>query len=104
MYLERGMKKQRKQAKSLRKNTHKKNNAMKRQKKTQLSIQLEEINPSRFKTERKFKRNRDRTKQYKQNMTLQNNERKFHQQVSRESLETSEQWDPKKAKSFLIKI
>ena len=46
-----------------------------------LAIQLEEINQKVLATEGRLKRYRQRVKQYRQNTTFQNNERKFHQQL-----------------------
>ena len=55
-----------------------------RQEKTtleKLTIQLEEINQKVLAKERILKRYRERVKQYTQNRTFQNNERKFYQQL-----------------------
>ena len=55
-----------------------------RQEKTtleKLKIQLEEINQKVLAKEGRLKRYRERVKQYTQNRTFQNNERKFYQQL-----------------------
>ena len=45
-----------------------------------LTIQLEEINQKVLAKEGRLKRYQQRVKQYRQNRTFQNNERKFYQQ------------------------
>ena len=55
-----------------------KNEKTKREK---LAIQLEEINQKILAKEGRLKRYRQRVKQYRQNRTFQNNERKFNQQM-----------------------
>ena len=46
-----------------------------------ITIRLEEINQKVLAKEGRLKRYRQRVKQYRQNKTFQNNERKFYQQL-----------------------
>ena len=62
--------------------------------------QAKETNQKVLAKEGRLKRFLDRTKQYKQNMTFQNNERKFNQQIEKEWAKTYEQPDAKEAKMF----
>ena len=54
--------------------------------------------------EGRLKSYRDRTKQYTQNKTFQNKERKFYQQVGGEWVKTYQQPDAKEARRFWSKI
>ena len=63
-------------------------------------VQLGETNKKVMAKEGWPKRYRYRTKQYKQNRTFQNNERKFYQQVGREWTKTYQLLDTKEAKTL----
>ena len=67
-------------------------------------VQLEETNQKVVVKEGRLKRYRDRTKQYRQNRTFQNSERKFYQPVSGEQAKTYQQLDEKEEKRFWSKI
>ena len=67
-------------------------------------MRLEEINQKILMKEGRSKRYRDRIKQYNQNQTFQNNERKIYQQVGEEWTRTYKQPRVKEAKQFLSKI
>ena len=54
--------------------------------------------------EGRLKRYRDKTKQYKQNRTFQNNERKFYQQLGGKWAKTYQQPDAIEARRFWSKI
>ena len=51
-------------------------------------MQLEEINEKVLTKEGRIKRYRQRVKQYRQNRTFQNNERKFYQQLGGGDMKT----------------
>ena len=53
-----------------------------------ITIQLEEINQKVHAKEGRLKRYRQMIKQYRQNRTFQNNERKFYQQVGGDDVKT----------------
>ena len=53
-----------------------------------ITVQLEEINQKVLAKEGRIKRFRRRVKQYGQNWTFQNNERKFYQQVGGDDIKT----------------
>ena len=69
-----------------------------------ITIQLEEINQKVLAKERRLKRYRQRVKQYKQNRTFQNNERKFYQQLGGHDTKTYQQPDIKETEQFWTKI
>ena len=78
-----------------------------RKKKTtqeKLTIQLEEINQKVLAKEGRLKRYRQRGKQYRQNRTFQNNERKFYQQLEGDYNKTYQQPDAKETQRFWTKI
>ena len=54
-----------------------------------LTIQLEEIYQKVLAKEGRLKRYRQRVKQYRQNRTFQNNERKLHQQLGGDDIPTT---------------
>ena len=54
--------------------------------------------------ERKLKRYRQRVRQYRQNRTLQNNEKEFSQQFGRDNTKTYQQPDVREDKEFWSKI
>ena len=63
-------------------------------------VQLKETNQKVLVKEGQLKRYQDRAKQYKQNRTYQNNERKFYQQVEGEWAKTYQLPDAKGQKIF----
>ena len=69
-----------------------------------LTIQLEEINQKVLAKEGNLKRYRQRVKQYRQNRTFQNNERKFYQQLEGDDSKTYQQPDAKETQRFWTKI
>ena len=69
-----------------------------------LTIQLEEIYQKLLAKEGRLKRYRQRVKQYRQNRTFQNNERKFYQQLRGDDNKTYQQPDAKETERFWIKI
>ena len=69
-----------------------------------MTIQLVEINQKVLAKEGRLKRYREMVKQYRQNRTSQNNERKFYQQVGGNGKETNQQPDATKAEKFWSKI
>ena len=69
-----------------------------------ITVQLEEINQKILAKEGRLKRYRQRVKQYRQNRTFQNNERKFYQQLGRSDTKTYQQPDAKETERFLAKI
>ena len=52
----------------------------------------------------RLKRYRQRVKQYRQNMTFQNNERKFYPQLGGSDMKTYQQPDAKETEGFWTKI
>ena len=54
--------------------------------------------------EGRLKRYRQRVKQYRQNRTFQNNERKFYQQLGESHTKTYQQPDAKETERFWMKI
>ena len=74
----------------------------KKEKATQekIAIQLEEINQKVLAKERRLKRYRQRVKQYRQNKTFQNNERKFCQQLGGDDTKICKEPDAKETKRF----
>ena len=69
-----------------------------------ITVQLEEINQKVMAKEGKLKRYRQRVKQYRQNRTFQNNERKFYQQLRGSDTKTYQQPDIKETERFWTKI
>ena len=69
-----------------------------------ITVQLEEINQKVMSKEGRLKRYRQRVKQYRQNRTFQNNERKFYQQLGGSDMKTYQQPDIKETERFLTKI
>ena len=69
-----------------------------------LTIKLEEINQKVLAKEGRLERYRQRVKQYRQNRTFQNNERKFHQQLGRNDNKIYKQLDAKETQRFWTKI
>ena len=69
-----------------------------------ITVQLGEINQKVLAKEGRLKRYRQRVKQYRQNRTFQNNERKFYQQLGGSDTKTYQQPDIKETERFWIKI
>ena len=69
-----------------------------------ITVQLEAINQKVMAKEGILKRYRQRVKQYRQNRTFQNNERKFYQQVGGSDLKTYQQSNIKETERFWTKI
>ena len=69
-----------------------------------LTIQLEEIYQKVLAKDERLKRYRQRVKQYRQNRTFQNNERKFYQQLEGYDNNTYQQPDAKETQRFWTKI
>ena len=69
-----------------------------------ITVQLEEINQKVLAKEGRLKRCRQRVKQYRQNRTFQNNERKFYQQLGGHDTKTYLQPDSKETEWFWTKI
>ena len=67
-------------------------------------MQLEEINQRVLAKEGRLKRYRQRVKQYRQNRTFQNNERKFYQQFGEHDTKTYQQPDTRETERFWTKI
>ena len=65
-----------------------------------ITVQLEEINQKVLAKEGRLKRYRQRVKQYRQNRTFQNNERKFYQQLGGHDTKTYQQPDSRKTERF----
>ena len=65
-----------------------------------LTIQLEEIYQKVLAKEGRLKRYRQRVKQYRQNRTFQNTERKFYQQLEGDDNKTYQQPDAKETQRF----
>ena len=95
--LETQMKNLRKQAKMIkqRKDTGTCRNNNKKATQERITIQLEVINQNVLAKEGILKRYRQRVKQYRQNRTFKNNERKFYQQVARDDTITYQQLEAK---------
>ena len=64
------------------------------------NIQLKEINQKVLSKEERLKRYRDRAKQYRQNRTFQNNERKFYQLVRGEWAKAYQEPDARRQRDF----
>ena len=69
-----------------------------------ITINLEEINQKVLAKKRRLKGYRQRVKQYRQNRTFQNNQRKFYQQLGEDDTKTYQQSDAKETERFWIKI
>ena len=69
-----------------------------------ITEQLEEVNHKVLAKEGRLKRYRQRVKQYRQNRTFQNNERKFYQQLGEHDIKTYQQPDAKETERFWTKI
>ena len=85
----------------------KKNAEINRKEKTtqeKLAVQLEEIRQKVPAKEGRLKRYRQRVKQYRQNRTFQNNERKFYQQLGGDDNKTHQQPNAKETERFWTKI
>ena len=67
-------------------------------------VQLEEINQNVLAKEGRLKRYQLRVKQYRQNRTFQNNERKFYQQLGGDDTKTYQQPDAIETEQFWMKI
>ena len=69
-----------------------------------ITVQLDEINQKILAKEGRLKRYQQRVKQYRQNRTFQNNERKFYQQLGGSDTKTYQQPDAKETERFWTKI
>ena len=69
-----------------------------------ITVQLEEINQKVLAKEGRLKRYRQRVKQYRQNRTFQNNERKCYQQIGGHNIKTYLQPDARETERFWTKI
>ena len=69
-----------------------------------ITIQLKELNQKVLAKEGIFKIYRRRVKQYRQNRTFQNNERKFCQEVGGDDTKTYQQLDARETERFWTKI
>ena len=69
-----------------------------------LTVQLEEIHQKVRAKEGRLKRYRQRVKQYRQNRTFQNNEKKVYQQLGRDNNKTHQQPNGKEIERFWTKI
>ena len=78
----------------------------KKEKATQeeITMQLEEINQKVLAEEGRLKRIRQRVKEYRQNMTFQNNERKVCYQLGGDDMKTYQQPEAKETARFGTKI
>ena len=65
-----------------------------------ITIQLEEIKQKVLAKEGRLNRYRQRVKQYSQNRTFQNIERKFYQQVGGDDMKINQQPDARKTERF----
>ena len=79
-------------------------NRMENTTREKMTEQLEEINQKFLAKEGKLKKYQQRVKQYRQNKTFQNNERKFYQQLVGHDTKTYQQPDAKETERFLTKI
>ena len=68
------------------------------------TVKLEEINQNVLAEEGRLKRYRQRVKQYRQNRTFQNNERKFYRQLGEHDTKTYQQPDARETERFWTKI
>ena len=69
-----------------------------------ITVQIVEINQKVMAKEGRLKRYWQRVKQYRQNRTFQNNERKFYQQLGGSDMKTYQQPDIKETERFWTKI
>ena len=92
-------KKLRKQARMIRKRGAEISGKKEQATQEKITVQLEEINHK----EGRLKRYRKRVKQYRQNRTFQNNERKFYQQLGGSDTKTYQQPDVRKHRTILDK-
>ena len=69
-----------------------------------ITIKLGEINQKLLAKEGKLKKYRQRVKQYRQNRTFQNNERKSYQQVGGYDMKIYQQPDARETEQFWTKI
>ena len=69
-----------------------------------ITVQLEEINQKVLSKEGRLKRYRQRVKQYRQNKTFQNNERKFYRQLGGSDAKAYQQPDIKETERFWTRI
>ena len=69
-----------------------------------ITVQLEEINQRVLVKEGRLKRYRQRVKQYRQNRTFQNNERKFYQHLGGHDTKIYQQLDARETERFWTKI
>ena len=79
-------------------------NRMQKTIREKITVQLEEINQKVLAKEVRLKRYQQRVKQYRQNRTFQNNERKFYQQLGGHDIKTYQQPDAKETEQFWTKI
>ena len=96
----------RKQLKVIKQKKNAEINKNRKEKTTQekLTIQLEEIYQKVLAKEGRLKRYLQRVKQYRQNRTFQNNERKFYQQLGGDDNKTYQQPNAKETERFWTKI
>ena len=102
--LEMQIKKLRKQARMIRNRGTEINRKKEQATWREITVQLEEINQKVLAKEGRLKRYRQRVKQYRQNRTFQNNERKFYQQLEGSDTKTYQQPDIKETERFWTKI
>ena len=69
-----------------------------------ITVQLEEINQKVLAKEGRLNRYRQRVKQYRQNRTFENSERKFYQQLGGSDTKTYQQPDARETERFWTKI
>ena len=69
-----------------------------------ITVQLEEINQKVLAKEGRLKRYRQKVKQYRQNRSFQNNERKFYLQLGESDTKTYQQPGAKESERFWTKI
>ena len=79
-------------------------NRMEKTTREKITVQLEEIFLKVLAKEARIKRYRQRIKQYTQNRTFQNNERKFYQKLGGHDTKTYQQLDAKATEQFWTKI
>ena len=72
--------------------------------KRKITVKLEEINQKVLAKEGRLNRYQQRVKQYRQNKTFQNNQRKFYQQLGRHDTKTYQQPDAGETERFWTKI
>ena len=94
----------RKQLKVVKQNKNAEINRKEKTTQEKLTVQLEEIHQKILAKEGRLKRYRQRVKQYRQNRTFQNNERKFYQQLGGDDNKTHQQPNAKETKQLWTKI